>query len=113
MNLTLFRVAITLAASIFMLVFTFYTLPFAIEGGDVVAAFAGGFVNPLASGYSTDAVSCWLILTAWIAYEAKAHEIRHGWICALLGVVPGVAVGFAVYLFMRQKQLSARADSAS
>ncbi|WP_369010820.1 DUF2834 domain-containing protein [Klebsiella pneumoniae] len=30
--------------------------------------------------------------------------IRHGWVALLLGVVPGVATGFAVYLLIRLNQ---------
>ena len=56
---------------------------------DSVGAFAAGFVNSYASGYAADTLTCWVILTAWIAFEAKTKGVRHGWICALLGVVPG------------------------
>ena len=31
--------------------------------------------------------------------------LRGGWLALLLGIVPGVAVGFALYLLMRQRQL--------
>ena len=71
---------------------------------DSVGAFAAGFVNSYASGYAADTLTCWVILTAWIAFEAKTKGVRHGWICALLGVVPGVAVGFAGYLLLRGRQ---------
>ena len=65
-----------------------------------------GFVNPYSSGYSSDVIACWLILMVWIVYEAKNKGVKHGWICILLGAVPGVAVGFALYLILRVKQLA-------
>ncbi|WP_353254415.1 DUF2834 domain-containing protein [Salinisphaera sp. PC39] len=70
-----------------------------------MGAFAAGFVNPYASGYSTDVLFCWAILAAWVAYEAKKYSVRNGWVCLLLGIVPGVAVGFAMYLLLRAKQV--------
>jgi hypothetical protein len=41
-----------------------------------------------ASGYAADTLVCWVIRTAWIAHEARAKGVRHGWICAVLGMVP-------------------------
>ena len=72
----------------------------------ILGAFAAGFVNPYASGYATDVVVCWVILAAWVAYEAKTHSVRNDGICLLLGNIPGVAVGFAVYLLLRERQLN-------
>jgi len=81
--------------------FLFVVIPPVLESGDIVGAFAAGFVNPYASGYSSDVLACWVILATWIAYEAKVEGVRHGWVCALLGIIPGVAVGFALYLLVR------------
>jgi len=81
-------------------------VPSLVANLDVVGAFAAGFVNPYASGYSTDVIVCWGILAAWVAYEARAYSVKHGWICLVLGVVPGVAVGLALYLLVRSKQVS-------
>lgn len=74
---------------------------------DIIGAFAASFVNPYSSGYSVDVIACWLILTIWIIYEAKNRQIKYGWICLILGLFPGVAVGFALYLNLRFRQLSA------
>lgn len=102
---SLFKAIIIAAAAIFLAIFVLIVTPPVIESGDIVGAFAAGFVNPYASGYSSDVLACWVILAAWIAYEAKALGIRHGWICAMLGIIPGVAVGFALYLLLRLRQL--------
>lgn len=104
----LFKLVIIAAAAVFTLLFTIWIIPPLIADPDVIGAFAAGFVNPYSSGYSADVLACWVILAAWIAYEAKTLGIRHGWICALLGIIPGVAVGFALYLLVRLKQLRER-----
>ena len=84
--------------------FAVVVIPPVIESRDVVGAFAAGFVNPYASGYSADVICCWLILTAWVMYEARTRGVRGGWVCVILGVVPGVAVGLAGYLILRARQ---------
>ena len=100
-----FRIAIVAVALAFVAVFCAVVVPPLIEKPDILGAFAAGFVNPYASGYSADVVACWLILAIWVAYEARTSSVKHGWICLVVGVVPGVAVGFAAYLLVRSKQL--------
>ncbi len=109
MNETLFKAIIISAAAVFLLIFVAIVIPPLIAEPDVVGAFAAGFVNPYSSGYSSNVLACWVILAAWIAYEARSLGIRHGWICALLGIIHGVAVGFALYLLIRMRQLKGRA----
>ncbi len=104
MNEKVFKVSVGLIASIFTAIFLILMIPPLIENPDVIGAFASGFVNPFAAGYSTDVICCWLILLVWVVYEYP--KIKHGWICVLLGMVPGVAVGFALYLIIRTNQLS-------
>ena len=106
MTKTIFQAMIIAAAGVFLAIFLFIVTPPVLESGDIVGAFAAGFVNPYATGYSSDVLACWVILAAWIAYEAKTLNIRNGWVCALLGIVPGVAVGFALYLLLRMRQLN-------
>ena len=100
-----FRIALYIALIFFTTVFAVVVLPPLIAEPDVIGAFAAGFVNPYASGYATDVLVCWGILAAWVAHEARRFGVRHGWICLVLGVVPGVAVGFALYLLIRRSQL--------
>ena len=102
---TLFKAVIIAAAGVFTLIFCWVVVPPLIANPDVVGAMAAGFVNPYSSGYSTDVLACWVILTAWIVFEARTRGVRHGWICVVLGMVPGVAVGFELYLLIRAKQL--------
>lgn len=111
MNETLFKAIIIAAAGAFLLIFVAVVIPPLIAEPDVMGAFAAGFVNPYSSGYSSDVIACWVILAAWIVYERRAHGIRHGWICIALGLIPGVAVGFALYLLMRMRQLRGREAS--
>ncbi|MBR33194.1 MAG: hypothetical protein CMN77_17985 [Spirochaetaceae bacterium] len=102
MKETLFRYVLAAIALAFTIFFFFYVLPPALSPFDPGSAILGGFVNPFAAGYSTDVILCWAVLAVWILYERD--RVKYGWICILLGAVPGVAVGFAVYLLMRMKQ---------
>ncbi|HEX4843901.1 MAG TPA: DUF2834 domain-containing protein [Limnobacter sp.] len=106
------KVVLCAAIVFFSVFFAWVVIPPLIENPDVWGAFAAGFVNPYSTGYSTDVIVCWFILAAWVWHEAKVHKVRHGWICLLLGVVPGVAVGFALYLLVRAKQLKTFAQQA-
>ena len=86
--------------------FFFITIgPLIVENPDVIAAFKAGYVNPYSSGFATDAIACWLVLAAWVVYEKFEKGIKHGWIALLIGLVPGVATAFALYLVMRMRQL--------
>lgn len=103
MKKRLFKISISLIAIIFTVVFSLLVIPPFIENPDIIEAFAEGFVNPYASGYSTDVICCWIILLFWIIDEYP--KIKYGWVCLLLGIIPGVAVGFALYLLIRTNQL--------
>ena len=106
MNSKSFQITVSLIALAFVVFFSASVVPALIEDFNILAAFAAGFVNPYSSGYSADVIACWLILVAWILYEKRNLNITHGWICILLGIIPGVAVGFAAYLLLRLKQLN-------
>lgn len=100
-----FRGALVALALGFSVFFAAVVVPPLLEDPDIVGALAAGFVNPYAAGYSTDVIFCWLILAAWVLYEATANGVRRGWLCLLVGLVPGVAVGFAAYLLVRHSQM--------
>tara|TARA_R110000823_G_scaffold315701_1_gene450662 strand:- start:48222 stop:48608 length:387 start_codon:yes stop_codon:yes gene_type:complete len=103
-----FKAGLFLAAVLFTIIFCFLVIPPLIESPNIIAAFAAGFVNPFAAGYSTDVFFCWFVLAIWVWFEASNHAVKHGWVCLVLGVIPGVAVGFALYLLIRHSQLTAR-----
>ncbi len=105
MNPALFKILLVVLGTSFAVAFGVLVVPPLLASGDVIGAAAAGFVNPYASGYALDAILCWCVLAVWVIYERKAHGIRHGWIALLLGAVPGVATGFALYLLMRLQQL--------
>lgn len=104
MSQSIFKSLLLLLAVGFTAAFCVIVVPALLESGDVVGAFAAGFVNPFASGYSTDVLMCWAVLAVWVIYDATNHNIKHGWIALVLGVVPGVATGFALYLLIRVRQ---------
>src|SRR6056297_180793 len=105
MSKLVFKAILVVSALFFTGFFAAIVLPALIENPDVWGAFAAGFVNPYSSGYSMDVLVCWAILAAWVVYEARTYSVRKGWVCLLLGIVPGVAVGFALYLLLREKQV--------
>ena len=104
MSESIFKGLLWLLALGFAAAFAYLCVPPLIDNPDIWGALMAGFVNPYASGYATDAIMCWWVLTVWVIYEAKNSGIKHGWVAVLLGVAPGVATGFAAYLLIRLKQ---------
>lgn len=103
MTTTAFKLSVSFAGVLFAALFCAVVIPPFMDNPDVIAAFGAGFVNPFASGYSIDVLCCYLILAIWIVYE-RAH-VKYGWVCLLVGLVPGVAAGFALYLLLRTRQM--------
>ncbi len=103
-----FAAALILLGAGFAIAFCVIVVPPLIASGDIMGAFAAGFVNPYSSGYSTDVFMCWAVLAVWVFYEAKTRNIKHGWVALLVGIVPGVATGFALYLLLRLRQQNAQ-----
>ncbi|HAE25773.1 MULTISPECIES: DUF2834 domain-containing protein [Hyphomonas] len=108
MSKTIFEASVLLVGAAFTIAFGVIVVPALIESGDIAGAFAAGFVNPFASGYSLDTILCAVILVVWVLHERSALGIRHGWVAIPLSIIPGVAPAFAVYLVIRSRQLSAR-----
>ena len=106
MNETIFKYVMLGIAGAFTLVFAIIVMPPLIENPDPIGALAAGFVNPYSSGYSADVIFCWVALAFWILYEAKTLSVKHGWVCLLVGAFPGVAVGFPLYLILRNSQIT-------
>jgi hypothetical protein len=104
----LYTLLLVILGLAFTLLFATQPIPAVMRDGDVIGAFAAGFVNPYASGYALGAITCWCILSVWVIHEARTQGIRHGWIAIVLGVVPGVATGLAYYLLLRQQHQQAR-----
>ena len=100
-----FHFVIVAVAVGFTLLFSVVVVPPLIDNPDILGAFGAGFVNPYSSGYSADVIACWLVLAAWVVFEAGSKGVKYGWLCLIVGVVPGVAVGFAAYLLVRSRQL--------
>lgn len=103
--MNLYKAGLIAVIVIFTAAFMIMIVPPLLESGDLIGAFAAGFVNPYSSGYALDVILCWFVLALWVIKEAREDGVRHGWIALLLGVVPGVAVGFALYLLIRQPRL--------
>jgi hypothetical protein len=112
MTRPVFEVLVVALAVAFAVAFCAIVVPPLIENGDILGAFAAGFVNPYASGYSLDTILCGLILIVWVLYERTALGIRHGWIAIPLAFAPGVATAFGFYLLVRSRQLAERTMKA-
>ena len=105
MNNTVYKTILLVLATGFTLLFAAIVIPAFIQNPNILAAFGAGFVNPFSIGYSLDVFFCWAILAVWVIYDAKAYSVKRGWLCLAVGIVPGVAVGFALYLVIRQQQV--------
>ena len=93
-------------AAAFVVALTAIVVPtFVDDGLDIVHAIDEAFVNPYASGFATDIVFTYLILFAWVVYEANYRDVQHGWVALVLGFLIGVAVGLAAYLLIRHKEI--------
>lgn len=101
MNRKIFTALMVVFGCGFALAFSAIVIPPLMESGDIIGAFAAGFVNPYSTGYSLDAIFCAFILSAWVLYERTTTNVRHGWIAIPLCFVPGVATAFAIYLLLR------------
>jgi len=106
MKKKVFKISLAIVAIFFVLIFCFMVIPSLINHPDILGAIRSGFVNPYATAYSMDAICSWVVLLIWVVYEMP--KIKYGWICLLLGLMPGVAVGFAAYLIIRTNQLKNR-----
>lgn len=103
MSETVYRSLLWLLALGFAAAFVYLCIPPLMQNPDVWAALMAGFVNPYAAGYATDTIICCCVLAVWVVYE-RGLGVNYGWVALLLGLVPGVATGFAVYLLIRSKQ---------
>ncbi len=106
MNERSFKYTMVFIALAFTAIFAVVVMPALIEDFDILAALGAGFVNPFSSGYSADVLLCWAALAVWVVYESKALSVKYGWVCLLLGAFPGVAVGFPLYLVLRNAQIT-------
>ena len=82
MGVTVFKTAVVAAAAV-------------LPGASMAVV-----VPPLLAGLLARRV----ILSAWVLYERQTQGARRGLCCIALGIVPGVAVGFATCLLLRVRQ---------
>jgi hypothetical protein len=99
------QIVIALAAAC-MATLAVVVLPtFVADGLDIGRAFDLAVVNPYASGFATDVFFTYAILITWVVYEAKYRDVRHGWVAVVLGLLLSVALGLALYLLIRHRDL--------
>lgn len=105
-----FETIVAALGAAFAVCFGVVVVPPLLESKDVFGAFAAGFVNPYASGYSLDVFMCAAILFVWIFHEWRNKSVKHGWIAIPIAFAPGVATALGVYLVLRSRQLEASAS---
>ncbi len=103
MSKSLFETLTIALGLAFTVAFFVIVVPPLLVDGDIVGAFAAGFVNPYSSGYSLDVIITALIFVVWVLYERQTLGVRYGWVCIVLCLAPGVATGFALYLVLRSR----------
>ena len=103
MSKQVYLALVALLGTGFALIFFVVVAPPLLASGDIIGAFAAGFVNPYASGYSFDVFFCYGVLAVWVVYERATRGVRYGWTALLIGIAPGVATGFALYLWLRER----------
>jgi hypothetical protein len=97
-----FRLALGAVMAFFTVAFVVLVFPALVDdGGDIFGAAGDGFANPYSSAYSFDVLCSYAVLTIWVVWERRTRRQRYGWVCLLLGLVPGLAVGFGSYLLLR------------
>lgn len=111
MTKSVFEAAVAFLGLLFAVAFALVVMPPLLESRDIVGAFAAGFENPYATGYSLDTILTAFILIVWVLHERSRRGIRHGWIAIPLCFAPGVATALAYYLVLRSRSPSARSQS--
>ena len=105
MSEKLFNASLISVAVVFTAIFFIVVIPPQVSNPDIVGALLAGFVNPYAAGYSADTILCGVALLILVVYDAKVLSVRFGWVCLILALFPGVAVGLSIYLILRSKQI--------
>ncbi len=100
-----FKAGLIALAALFTVLFVVILAP-AVGDLTLGKAIDDMFASPAASGVSTDVLLTYAVLALWVVYEAIAKNVRRGWIALVLGAVPGVTVGLAVYLMIRMRQVN-------
>ncbi len=98
-------IIIALAATFVVALAVVVVPTFVDDNLDLVHAFDQALINPYATGFATDLLFTYLILCAWVLYEANYRGVRHGWIAIVLGFLIGVAVGLTIYLLIRHREI--------
>lgn len=72
---------------------------------DIPATFNGMFANNISVAFMTDLFYVVLVFLFWSYQEAKEHNIpKYGWVWVLTFVF-GIAGGFPLFLYLKQKTI--------
>ena len=103
----IFKAGLIAFAAVFTILFVLIIPPALIDDGfDFWGGARHTFDNPYAAGVSVDVLLAYGVLGLWVVYEALTKQVRRGWIALVLGLVTGLTVGLAAYLWIRLRQES-------
>jgi len=73
---------------------------------DPVATIEGMFANRISTIFSIDLLFAVMVFFIWSYVESKKNSIPRIWIVWLLTMLFGLAGGFPLFLYMREKSIS-------
>jgi len=88
-----------------------FVLKVSIETGnillwtDIPTTFYAMFANDIASAFMTDLFYMVVLFMIWSYQEAKQHNIPNYWYTWILTFAFGIAGGFPLFLYLKEKQL--------
>ena len=85
-----------------------FFIPFlATNGLDLPLFFRELFQNNISSFFGTDVIISALVLVLFVFSEGRRRGMKHLWIYILSTLLVGVSLGLPLFLFFRERSLSA------
>lgn len=90
-----------------------FVLKVSIETGnillwkDIPTTFYSMFANDIASAFMTDLLYMVILFMFWSYQEAQKHQINNYWMTWIATFLFGIAGGFPLFLYFKEKQLEA------
>lgn len=63
------------------------------------------FANRISSIFAIDLLFAVMVFFVWTYVESKKHQIKHLWIVWLLTMLLGLAGGFPLFLYLRERNV--------
>lgn len=79
--------------------------------GDLLSTFNSMFYNDITSAFSFDLLFTVFVFMVWSHREAKKVKIKYCWIIWMLTFLFGLAGGFPLFLYLREKKIEKDMES--